>query len=322
MEKKNLEAKLRAIQDLKAERYIGTQQAWRYLKAIEALYSNPIRIAKDINEKLRKDLISEKLYYPATEENVFCLIEKLSEIGRLAFNLAFDIDTKYEDYEIKDKIIIQEILETRITGIQNETRELREHPLWQLGFALEPRSEADIVSAINFLYPMFNKTQYPEITNFDFGQTALKIALKDCPLSNKEKVLEELHIEASILNWDYILSRENLIKQREKIQRDYLAACLYLPDRINKIMRDQIDHRLERRREIIADFLLGFQEYFEDFNSYKSALDFSLDRINFLHIMNSSNRDNNNVSEELQAFLYIRDILMREKNFVERYLRS
>lgn len=50
MDKESLEAKLRAIQELKAEKYIGTQEAWRYLKEIENLSNYSGSIAKKHRE--------------------------------------------------------------------------------------------------------------------------------------------------------------------------------------------------------------------------------------------------------------------------------
>lgn len=53
----SLEAKLRAIQDLKWEqgKYIGTQEALEYINAIELTYKNPHAIADIINQKLKKE---------------------------------------------------------------------------------------------------------------------------------------------------------------------------------------------------------------------------------------------------------------------------
>ena len=52
--KKNLEGKLRAIQDLKSEKYVGTQEAWNYINRVSALYENPKIISEEINRELAK----------------------------------------------------------------------------------------------------------------------------------------------------------------------------------------------------------------------------------------------------------------------------
>lgn len=316
MKNPSLEAKLRAIQDLKAERYIGTQEAWEYLKGIEALYENPKKVASIINQRLQKDFGSN-LYYPANEERIFGIVEKLDELQCKAY----DLDDKFErEFRNIEDTLADEINKIIIES-QEDIKKIKNNQLWQIHFILEPIPSEELSKFIDFVYPMFCEAQYPKVTDLEFGQQALELAFRDYPLSNKEAVMTIIRDQASILNWHDALSRESMIKKREEYQRNILGADLSLKNRMGKIIRDKIDNKLERRREILTDFILEHRDQFDD-NSYEGILDYINGITKTLHIIKIKEYDSSNLMGDINFYSFIRDILVRERNFVERYLRS
>ena len=85
-DKQKLEDLLREIQSLKGDKYIGTQEAWRYLKRVTALHDNPIRIALAINHRLRQKR-GPQLHYEATPERVVGLGETFGYLHKITENL-------------------------------------------------------------------------------------------------------------------------------------------------------------------------------------------------------------------------------------------
>lgn len=80
--KKELEGMLKAIQDLKEEYYIGTGDAFEYLKRVRNIYERPKKIAELINERLAKE---SSITYIASPERVVglnsCLNRCLASSG-------------------------------------------------------------------------------------------------------------------------------------------------------------------------------------------------------------------------------------------------
>lgn len=202
---------------------------------------------------------------------------------------------------------------------------VKKHPVWGIGRAFEEKVDEKISEIADFIYPLFSQIQYSGVTNQVFGQQALKEALKDYPIPNLDNILETMYIENSIPDWDYVLTKDYLQKERGKIQMDLSDLSLRLVSRYKRIMRDQIDHKLERRRELLTDYLLFNREYYE---SYEDALDFINAHMVILKFDISASEKVHKeevLSErklELEAFTFIRGLLLSEHNFVERYLKS
>ncbi len=245
MERKDLEAKLRAIQDLKAERYIGTQQAWKYLRDVGNLYEKPREITDKINKHLQERLGEERIYYPATEERVFRIVKILSKLGRDAITFDFeypniDVDYDFEypnidvDYNLEDNEEFRTAIKNKVEKYRKYLEKFSEHPLYQLEFTF---THEDIKTEVmTLIYQIFYETQYEGINNLEFGQKALEIAFKDYPLSYKEEVLEKINQDISVLDWDYILSKEALRKERIEICQDYLGVRFMLEERVKTLV--------------------------------------------------------------------------------------
>lgn len=52
MKRKKLERMLHAVQDIKSQYYIGTSEAWDFLRSVENIYAIPEQIAQRINSRL------------------------------------------------------------------------------------------------------------------------------------------------------------------------------------------------------------------------------------------------------------------------------
>ena len=90
------------------------------------------------------------------------------------------------------------------------------------------------------------------------------------------------------------------------------SGKIKLNKRAERMIRDRVDNRLERRRELVTD-LFGRNkiEEMEEISSYEEAVEYII----FLQAMNSG--FNRKYEEELKLILHS---LKSDRNFVRRYL--
>ena len=325
MKNKSLEAKLRAIQDLKAERYIGTQQAWEYLNEVEALYVNPIKIADAINERLKKELGSDEIYYPATQERVVGLMAELYSLSDMIDDIEYEHRKKMK-ISPSDEVEMENNLAQKL-GF-NDWKDLEnKNPIMNFYTTFSDKKTPLIESTSKFLTTIFYKAQEPNIDNNTFGKLALENAFKDYPLlfPDKAQTFSELISRiAEENNWDYLLSKENLKEIRLERMNRAIGSNLSLSDRIDKIIRDQIDHRFDIRREIVSDLLT-----FKEFKSYKEAVDSMQNQLRKwnsrlkIYLKKSAPKIIKESGQKMiRDYKYFLTCLGSEKNFVERYLKT
>ena len=107
--------------------------------------------------------------------------------------------------------------------------------------------------------------------------------------------------------------------------RNVISSNLGLINRVKKIMRDQVDHRMEIRREIISDLISfhRFESYLDLCKSVKESLARCKKRLGyFLKNPNAPDFIIKEAGELHQNYKYILTCLASERNFVERYLIS
>ena len=237
-DRRDLEGKLLAIQDLKREKYIGTQEAWNYIERVNALYENPVKVADAINEKLEKKGI---IYYKATPERIFGLCYTLYDL--FINDLFPDYFNENHPYNDHDYNLISEI-------------RLFDNDLILSSFNLRPLKR-DTKELSDYLTPIFINVQYPDSTNQDFVDSTVQSLLK---INISDKLKKAFLQNVNNQNWDYLLSKENL----RKIERNEKGAIYFheinIDSRINRFERDLVDYKLENRREVLADWIDMYKE--------------------------------------------------------------
>lgn len=257
-----LEGKLRAIQDLKAEHYIGTQQAWQYLKELTNIYELPKKIVGSINNEVSK---RTNLIYPATLENLLGLYHALETIIIKASKTELDelIDSGISEYS-------KEFENSEHNRVEN-VRRLKKNPVINLPdfiqdikFIVAYHNGQPIIpyyrpqQVIDYLVPIFENAQYPTTNNNSFGLEASLEILKDYPLTTQERKVISFLLPQ--LDWNLVFSKESIRKAENGMRENAFYEKISIHDRIQRMIRDQVDHKLENRREILADYLSLFTD--------------------------------------------------------------
>ena len=130
------------------------------------------------------------------------------------------------------------------------------------------------------------------------------------------------------VNWDYVFSLENL----RKIERDLKMYIFYIEiniiDRIKLMERDQVDHRLENRREILADWIHLIREnnpkidYESLLEEVRSRYKMRQDRLKRLRDLNAHDAIISNEIRLVKEYEFINRLIKSEKNFINRFLKS
>ncbi|MEK6914873.1 MAG: hypothetical protein AABW83_04445 [Nanoarchaeota archaeon] len=305
---KNLEGKLRAIQELKSEKYVGTQEAFNYIERISAFYDNPGIISEEINRELAKN---GDIIYPATPQIILGLGDFLEKIVN-EYNIEIDDPYLENDYDVENSPIFE--YDYLICGGQ------------RLYKSQEDRNPGELSK---YLIEIFKEVQSTETSNQGFGVYVLYYSLEK--FGSREDKMKSLLNKALSADWDYIFSLENFRNIQKKLKNSIFSEEIRISDRIKRMKRDQVDHRLENRREILTDFIGDFIAYKEEGKdiSYdflrefaKATLEESKRRYKrFIDLKVSPNmiRDEEDIMEKRN---FILTTLAPERNFVNRYLRN
>lgn len=295
--RKNLEGKLWAIQELKAQKYIGTKEAWNYLDRVSALYENPKIIAGSINEEL---IERDSVYYRATPERIMGLSEVFDDI--------FFSEDFYSP-ELNSEILFYD------NYISGKTKER------------DPKKIA------NYLYPVFKDIQNPDTTDRDFGFYIIEYSLDKSDFSKKEK--EDFYEKSITYDFYHAFSSENLrnIEKREELY--IFFDELDIGKRIKRMHGDLVDHRLENRREILCDYLVSFNYGKVYLNgeelelNYENLREFLMNglknkkkRLEELKDIKSSLAEKEYKERAVKETEFLLTAMAPEKNFINKYLRS
>lgn len=331
MTRESLEGKLRAIQELKAERYIGTQEAWEYIKAAERIYTNPQKVRNEIEAFLEERLGRKNIHYTATEERVVGTVGILNAL----FEKIEEKEEKFAGYSGID--FFSEYQEK----VQNPFAKARGHMDWEemvheksclrlvnygaYGFmTLEDNNMLKGIS--NKLKGIFYKAQYNSMDDKKFMKILLNVAEEDeCIIFPEiaKTVISRVVEGMAELPLELHLSKESLKKQRD-LARDYASSKMSFKDRVKRVKRDKVDHRLEIRREIILDCLIYY-----NYGSYEEALESIRRKIKRGHerreILKESKTPEKIIEfeqESIERNKYLLTCLASERNFIERILRE
>ncbi|MEK6873091.1 MAG: hypothetical protein AABW90_03720 [Nanoarchaeota archaeon] len=289
---KNLECKLRAIQELKREKYIGTKEAWNYLDRVNALYENPKIIANSINENLSRD---GEVYYKATPEII------------MGFERPLDI-LPYGNLSSKDIGYLPLFCYYEYISGNSKNRNLEK--------------------IANYLYPIFKDVQRPDITNSLFGLSAIEYSLDNLNVHCEKK--EKIFKKFVDYDWDYCFSSENLRNIEKELKLEIYFDEVSIVSRIERMERDLVDHRLENRREILCDYLSSLSRFYKenelDYASLREILlkrlenrEKQLKRLGSIVIADVVKNNQEKLVDETKFLL---TAIAPERNFIDKYLKS
>lgn len=296
----NLETKLKAIQQLKSEKYVGTSEAWSYLDRVSALYENPPIIAREINNKL-----IDKIYYPATSEKIIGLCDFLS-------NILNDL----KNYSNTENVV-------------NEDEKFDKCPLVDfrsLIFGRNKNRNPMILS--EYLYPIFNNLQIPDIRNIHFGIYSIKFILDETK-SNQET--RRFFLDKANVDWDFICSQKNLRDMEKESEGTIYLQEMGISKRIERIKRDLVSNKIENRREILTDFIKGsISDASKTLHNYDYIKELILKKLErrtnlidrFKKINFAPQQAIDNQERLVKDSEFILDLIESDKNFIKKYLKS
>ena len=314
MERKDLEAKLRAIQDLKAERYIGTQEAFGYINRAAALYDNPNKMAKAINQYLGRKLEREQLYYPATAERVVGLMKLFDELSE-------ELEEEKQDDETLGGIILSETDYFFLSECDTET--------------LFEYKEGRVKELFNYLKEVFENAQLEGMDDKEFGEQLAKEFIKKFPLGT-DRIRELLYHETEQIDWNYLFSKDNLRKVRAEYLFRTEAAELDVETRTKRILKDQVENRIERKKEIVMAYLTQrrFTSYHDAISTVKRLLEKSEKRLKglenkkflegyeLLWLMSDPKSVIERFKDSYAHLRFVLSCLASEKSFAVKYLQK
>ncbi|MEN9625784.1 MAG: hypothetical protein RL557_112 [archaeon] len=301
----SLERKLQTIQELKREKYIGTQEAWKYLERVTALDENPSKLAYAINKAMQMPV-----RYEATPHRI------------LGFNYTFNgLVATASVNEVKDK---------ELSDFYNFL--IDKSPLCD-PFILSHRRKMSIyfVNAFTEVFMAMNDDEsiaYKETEERDAIFSALIIAREMSRYNADNRVRTNFYHYYSSINWSQCFSVENLREIEKELKRRVYTYEIDLKRRIKRMFDDLVDHRLENRREILTDFLdesLSHSPhctYDEIVGNVKRRLSIRRKRLQDLLDIDSNEVIVNNEREMIRESEFQLHLLTSDKKFIQKYLRS
>lgn len=302
-DRKDLEGKLLAIQDLKREKYIGTQEAWNYIERVNALYENPIKIANTINEELRK---KGTIYYPATPERIVGLYHSLGDL-------------------LTDWIIDEDNPPDYVHNLSFEILQLNDYLVGgQISRSWLGKDYLKTFS--NYLIPIFQDVQYHGSTNQDFVNSAVKLLLINAPDNLKKTFFSK--VNQNLNNWDYLLSKKNLREVEGLKKESIYFEEISIYSRVSRFEKDFVGHRLENRREILADWINKHRDVLKT-EGFEYIIEKKKERFQRLYKQLSTLTRSDAHTELLDKYIslihgaeFILRCLASERRFAEKYLES
>lgn len=303
---KKLEIKLREIQRLKRENYVGTKTAWSHLDRIAALHENPRKVSETINERLTRQ---GNVHYLATPERI---------VG-----IGYYFPRFFQEVEISK--------EGELTGDEIErSLNLSKTPLYStIDLISGKKKYRNIEKLTDYLTPLFSRCQYKGMNNEGFAIHAINYPeeLKKLDKPSIEGVLKQVFLS----NWDQLLSTKNFIKLESIIRENIFRGEIKIKDRVKLMINDLVDHRLENRREILTDILYGwlYDDLFEDDkdpydtlrDEYKERLEENRKRLERLKGQHSPEIIIDNEKKSIEINEFILRVIAPERNFISRYLK-
>jgi hypothetical protein len=305
--RKNLEGMLKEIQGLKSEKYIGTGEAWNYLKRVRALYENPQRVANAINE-----FLGSEAPYKATPERILGVCET------------------YHDYIKKKVMKLAPEIHGEATELYSVYNALFDLPQFQpFRDLVYEENMGPFIDSLKFPFSVVNMGFSQGETDsaraeFFFGYGVMAAALRELEDTYSQESLDSVYEDVPVINWDYYTSGDYFKKIESDYRKHIYINEINISDRITRMQRDLVDHRLENRREIITDLI-----HSEEFKSYEHMVAYvewrlrmREKRLKELKYMNMPDVVIDDRKKMFEEYVFIRRLVGSDKNFIQRYLKQ
>jgi len=343
--KRQLMGMLRAIQDKKSEygEHVGTAEVFRYLKEVGEVYERPNKITRIINNKLKNSGL-DSITYEATPERIFGLQECLNKAEDFDPEALFNgKDPGFYFYQNFPSLQFLHIL-----NIDNH---------WESGNKMPSHNKKTLEENALAIYDLFRFVNKKGVNNNgDFGVGLIdyiREKYEDIESQIREDLsfkclayIENLIKNLSIVNFEEEMDPQNLIERQRKnieergfldIQTDYL---------VERLIRDQVDHRLRERRMVLCKWLTDNEvESYEDaISKCEEAISSNeewSDLFEGLPNVIEEMKENPEIDKEtkemikrleegtigrrdryLKSLRFIRHVIGSDKNFINKYLRS
>lgn len=321
--KPEFEGMLEAIKDLKQEYYIGTQEAYGFLREVQQIYSAPKKLADLINSELMKQ---GKVSYLATPERVACL-------ERVIDNISEDIIHENFNESIKDDYILYilnpNLYLSGLSPVFIPLSGMDENMNVCSVFHSKPEKTAEI-----FL-PYFKRA------NEDFCKSDAELSSSIIDLLREEyskvenkiddrkaafpcrEYFSSLLTELSLVDWENALSKESF-NEIERVYIDFTKSDISTSMMLRRLIRDRVDHKLEYRRAVLCKWISDrkVEDYEQAMDVAEANLKFRKSLLEKMTEQNTPDVVIEKQEEMLKSAKFIRFLLGADKNFVKRYLKN
>ena len=305
--KERLENILRAVQDLKEDYYIGTRDAWVYLKYVRGIYSTPEIIAHKVNDALKLQDIGD---YRATPERIVGYTSVMEEIGEIVYkkklqeNKDFILESldRYFRWDPKTSVFYESEIEYHV-------------PYFTLMFEFARHqavvSDLDFGNSIPEFLRYLAKTMRPEEHYID-DKSGYRL--------NSNEIKEWIKwmssvVETSERDWGIYFSTSYLRERETFTYRFFRYVCIQPESLMKRIVKDHVDNNMIYRRQVISsliDTLCGLGIECEDYN-------------HILKVINSDHGEGNIHFSGLgipRFDSHLNSFILTEKNFINKILKS
>jgi len=330
MESGRLERILEHVKEIKSELYVGTKEAWNTIKALERIYFSLDYVVDKINLKLNDFL--KKICYKATPERIWGINDSLVE----ATNIDGDNILGFKGEDIR-----------RWAASCGAWRFNFDQRIEGIGFTYSD-DDASLGRSVEFFFPIFLKANEEKISSdTDLGSIFMSILkndyenirhkIKEDKLSACDEYITKFLQELATFDWQEELSRSMFIQHIKYERGTIMDEELDIETIVKRVRYDRLDHKIEYRRSILAKFLTG--QRIQDFV-------FEINKIGLLNYVNAQKicvmavkqhqktlrilqfDINNNkeavklAKENIDFYQFILELLAREKNWVDKFLKN
>jgi hypothetical protein len=304
MKNKDLAEKLKAIQQLKSEKYIGTKDAFTYLKRVEALDNNINQIVQNINngqdnvKANPETLVGFCNYLDSILDSIFIA----NSSGKIMSEMKeWDFITEFEKIPFK--------------GFRDK-----------ISNSLENDKIKEISDYFIDMFDSYEPDNFHPNENGALAGYLIEEVLEKSDFDDNIKNLIYIH-SAFKSKWDYIFSKENLSNIEKKIERSIYSNEIRVVDRLDTMKKDMVENKIENRRELLCDWIYkisgGDVDNF-DYNDLKEIIStYEETRAKTCEELIDKNAPSfliENHKKLISEANYLNKALEIDENFVRRYL--
>lgn len=311
-ERTKLEGLLKAMQDIKTDYYVGTQEAYRAVKKISSeIYENPERTAIMINHALKQKFVNPS--YEATPERVYGTFDVLNDA------ILYADEPHYDEPDETTLLLTNDYYEM-MENIRDLNTFDKDNP-----FKMQPSDLSRIFT------PYFVSANEKRMdNNEEFGEGVI-----DCLGENFYEYSDNVNPRFArdyiswvsrfltylgSVNWEGELSKESFNRRLNRHRGIILNEDLDLERIVDRLVNDRYDHRLEYRRQVLCYWLEDWDDYEEVVKTTEYMIKSRVARYKKLESLNAPLFIIEKERKMIQSAKFVRHLLGSERNFVKRYL--